>query len=197
MAASPTDWIQYQDESFTKGNATRYYGTPRCSNQQDLKEIKVVDGKIANEPLLLTGPIGSGKSTFMKYQLVVNSEIFNKNLIIPSRIEFERLEQYLIDHDQRLWGDIQRKYIIYCMARDVIYYVSLKGWGLSKSRTNHAFVFFRSELKKFIKNYRIDNIKGSKELFDARLSTNTNLNIVDNVLKYMSKKLPSFNTIWR
>src|SRR4051812_18821388 len=33
MAASPTDWIQYQDESFTEDNATRYYGTPRRSNQ--------------------------------------------------------------------------------------------------------------------------------------------------------------------
>src|SRR3954471_17485362 len=33
MAASPTDWIQYPDESFTQDNATRYYGLRRRSSQ--------------------------------------------------------------------------------------------------------------------------------------------------------------------
>jgi hypothetical protein len=33
MAASPTDWIQYPDESFTQDNATRYYGMRRRSSQ--------------------------------------------------------------------------------------------------------------------------------------------------------------------
>src|SRR5215207_9826768 len=42
MAASPTDWIQYPDESFTQDNATQYYAMRRRSSQTGSERRAVV-----------------------------------------------------------------------------------------------------------------------------------------------------------
>lgn len=148
-------------------------------------------------PVLFTGPVGSGKSTYFKCMLVCNHDIFYKYKTIPSRIEFKRLEQKvdLNKSEPEKYAEITRRYLVYCMARDAIYYNCVKSWCTGND-SHDQYSNFLSKLSLHIKKLR-SNSSMQNEIFNSRIKIDESMDLLKSVIKNMREKKSSFNSLWK
>lgn len=145
FTSSVEDWKKYYvfPKSFTGSQAHPHAYVNESESvackwlEHFLASLPHSQGYTNPEPALIVGPVGSGKSSFIKYMLIVHNEKFSKKKVIPVRIELSTVKKRLKTKHVSNYESQIRSLGLSRMVRDSIYYLVFKGW-LGNYHNNHS-----------------------------------------------------------
>lgn len=185
-----TDKIKFSDS--TKNISEMYVFNEKdssCINSSDenarkwITEILSRKGDMAALPVVLTGPVGSGKSTFMRYIISNFEDNYAEKKVIPSRIEYRRFVDSLpseyrkmfLDNIGRVEGDSLKKieplfdkFILKCMLRDIFFYIDGRKWGAK---------YHNMSLRDMVER-KVSSLKGNSTHTVNRIKSQTDYELV-------------------
>ncbi|WP_298370246.1 hypothetical protein [Azospirillum sp.] len=152
-------------------------------NHNDAEQLKI--------PSIVCGDIGSGKSTFIKYILVVFRDVFRFKKVIPSRIEYKRMEDYLKSKDKYNRENEFNRFVMMCIARDVLFYLVKCKWENNEDSRD----FITLEFNRILKDYASKR-KSDRSIINKELKFNENMAIVRKIIDHMENDEYSISAIW-
>lgn len=138
----------------------------QCINQSKEYVVKWLEKYLKNfgKPLAITGQVGSGKSSLLKYLMITQQDSFLNNFTIPCRIEFSVIRDELQDVNKAAWREHIINTICERLIRDILFNMHHRKWinQLYGDNTSFSDEFFKWCRKK------IDGSRILKEIENNR-----------------------------